>query len=256
MFTLFDHFLVLIIVFVWPLYAASVQYPRLKHAIAAGVPGVRVRTYVRAIVIQWAVATYALILWLLARRPAADLGFGTERGWRLGLGVVVVVAALVFLELQRRRVTKDPELQVEFRKKIEQAAPILPVDRRELFYFHLVSVTAGVCEELLYRGFLIWYIAELLGLVPAVVLSSVLFGCAHLYQGLKGMFQTTVVGLVLALVYVATGALWAPMLLHALVDMNSGILWYQVRGRDVPVAAAEPAGSLEGTATGEEGRPA
>jgi membrane protease YdiL (CAAX protease family) len=160
------------------------------------------------------------------------LGFGSQRGWQLVIGAAAVAAAAVFLEIQRRRVTKDPALQVEFRKKVENALPILPTDAKELFLFHLVSVTAGVCEELLYRGFLVWYIAEGLGLglVVGVALSSLLFGLAHLYQGRKGIVQTGIVGLIFALLYVATGSLWAPMLLHALVDMNSGILWYQIRG--------------------------
>jgi membrane protease YdiL (CAAX protease family) len=245
--TIFDHALVFFIALVWPLYAGLVQFPRLKRGVADGIPGVRSRTYTRAILVQWIVATYALVVWILARRPAGDLGFALVGGWRLALGVVFVVAAIVFLEMQRRRVTRDSELQVEFRKKVEHATPVLPTDAKELFLFHLVSVTAGICEELLYRGFLIWYIAQGLGfgLIAGVALSSALFGFAHLYQGPKGVLQTGTVGLVLAVVYVATGALWAPMLLHAVVDMSSGILWYQVRERlvrDTAPAPVEPSG--------------
>jgi membrane protease YdiL (CAAX protease family) len=238
--TLFDHALVLFIALVWPLYAGLVQFPRLKRGIAAGVSGVRARTYARAILMQWTLAAYALVVWVVARRPAADLGFGAQREWQIGIGVVVIVVTGVLFEMQRRRVTTNADLQLEFRKKIEQAIPILPTDAKELFLYHLVSVTAGVCEELLYRGFLIWYITHGFGLVAAVVLSAVLFGFAHLYQGPKGVLQTGVVGLVLALVYVVSGALWAPMLLHALVDVSSGILWYQIRGRGAPDAVAAP----------------
>jgi membrane protease YdiL (CAAX protease family) len=228
MLTPLDHILALIIVVAWPLYAALVQFPRLKRGVAAGIPGIRIRVYVQAIITQWVVATFALFIWSDAQRSVADLGFALVGGWRLLLGFVVLVTAIILLESQRRRVTTDRELQDSFRKKVETASPILPVDGKELFYFHLVSVTAGICEELLYRGFLIWYLTQIFGLAAAVVLSSVLFGMAHLYQGRKGILQTGVVGLVFALVYVATGSLWAPMLLHTLIDMNSGLLWYQV----------------------------
>jgi membrane protease YdiL (CAAX protease family) len=231
MLTIFDHILIFVIVVLWPLYAAFVQYPRLKRGVAAGVPGIRVRAYIQAIVTQWTLATLALVLWMASKRQAADLGFALTGGWRLALGIVVVVVAIVLLEAQRRRVVSSAELQREFHGKIEQASALLPQNAKELFYFNLVSVTAGVCEEILFRGLLIWYLSQSIGLPLAVVGSSALFGLAHLYQGRKGIVQTGIVGLVLALVYVATGTLWVVMLLHTLVDMNSGVLWYQIKNK-------------------------
>ena len=224
-----DHVFVFVLVIAWPLYAAFYQYPRLKRGIAAGLPGIRSRAYVKAIATQWVLVIGAIIIWKTSGRLPAELGFVFTTGWRLGLGVLVVVAVAVLFEIQRRKVTGSRELHIEFKRKVENASALLPDNPKELFLFHAISVTAGVCEEILFRGFLIWYLSQFMGVILAVIGSSVLFGLAHLYQGQRGIMQTGVVGFIFALLYVITGTLWVPMVLHTLVDMNSGILWYQIK---------------------------
>ena len=58
-------------------------------------------------------------------------------------------------------------------------------------------MTAGVCEELVYRGFMIAYFSAALGVSfwVAAVLSSVAFGIAHFYQGPAGILRTGLVGM-------------------------------------------------------------
>ena len=55
-------------------------------------------------------------------------------------------------------------------------------------------------------------------------LSSILFGLLHSYQGWKGGLRSGVIGLILALLYVLTGSLWIPIILHIVIDINSGML--------------------------------
>ena len=88
--------------------------------------------------------------------------------------------------------------------------------------FGLVSVTAGVCEEILYRGLLLAVLSPVVGTWPAVLLSSLIFGLGHAYQGASGIIKTTVIGLVMALLAVFSGSLFVPMLLHAVIDLTSG----------------------------------
>jgi hypothetical protein len=99
---------------------------------------------------------------------------------------------------------------------------MLPHDARELRWFSAVAITAGICEELLYRGYLIWYLQHWLPLAAAVVLAAVIFGVGHFYQGPRGMIQTAVVGAFMAAVYLVTGSIFASMALHALMDLYSG----------------------------------
>lgn len=98
--------------------------------------------------------------------------------------------------------------------------------------FSMVAVTAGICEEALFRGFLLWYLGSLVPLIPALVLGAVLFGMAHAYQGTKGVIQTGTVGLGLVLLYKISGSLWVPMVVHIFVDLNSGLLAYSFLRRE------------------------
>jgi membrane protease YdiL (CAAX protease family) len=79
---------------------------------------------------------------------------------------------------------------------------------------------------------LIWYLRALVPPVPAILLASLLFGMAHAYQGTRGVGQTALVGLGMAILYTAGGSLWIPMLLHAFIDLNSGLLAYAFLRRE------------------------
>ena len=93
----------------------------------------------------------------------------------------------------------------------------------------VLAVTAGVCEELLYRAFLIWYVTQFtgttaLGLAAAVTISSIAFGAGHLYQGPVGAGKTAGFAAVAGTLYVISGSLWIVMALHVFVDVALGML--------------------------------
>jgi uncharacterized protein len=103
------------------------------------------------------------------------------------------------------------------------ALAVLPRSRSERHLFALVGVTAGVCEEWLYRGFFLAVVAALVPGLPTVglvLVAGVGFGLAHAYQGLSGVLTTGVLGGVLAGLYLATGSLLLPVLLHAAIDLR------------------------------------
>jgi membrane protease YdiL (CAAX protease family) len=105
-------------------------------------------------------------------------------------------------------------------------AAMLPGNRAERALALAVAVSAGICEELVYRGLLIAVGVGLLGLpaVAAAALSCLVFGLAHLYQGVGGVLGSTLVGAVLAAVYLVGASLLAPVLLHALLDVRALLL--------------------------------
>ena len=116
---------------------------------------------------------------------------------------------------------------------------VLPRTRGERSAFFGVSVTAGFCEELLFRGFLIAYFAQWIGWWPAGIASSVLFGIGHAYQGAAGVLKTTTVGMVMAALYVYSGSLWPSIVLHTALDVQGGALGYEALRRAEPEAGAE-----------------
>ena len=104
-----------------------------------------------------------------------------------------------------------------------------------------LSVTAGVCEELLFRGLLIGMLAPWLGWWGAAALGVPLFGVLHAYQGRAGMVRTAIVGAALTGVVAATGSLLPAMALHALIDVGSGLVtWTVLREAEEPGEASPP----------------
>jgi membrane protease YdiL (CAAX protease family) len=86
----------------------------------------------------------------------------------------------------------------------------------------LVAITAGVTEELLYRGFVLWVLAHLFPSADTftlLLIGGVVFGFAHLYQGTKGVVLTAIFGVVLGQVMITAGLL-AAMAIHTLIDLR------------------------------------
>jgi membrane protease YdiL (CAAX protease family) len=105
-----------------------------------------------------------------------------------------------------------------------------PHTRSELSWWVAVSLSAGFCEEFIFRGYLIWAFQPVLGLWGAAGFSVVVFAAAHAYQGAKGILATGVVGSLLTLVVLISGSLWPAIALHALTDIGAGLVaWLAFR---------------------------
>lgn len=229
----FDHFAILLLVGLVPFLAAR-RYRRLVGHIEAGRPLARIRAYRRAMAVQWILALGLVAAWLVADRALDVLGFALPGGWRLAVGAGVTGLGLAFLTGQWRAIRRmEAEDLSEMRNGISFIAPMLPRTDSEAAHFRALSVTAGICEEILYRGYLIWYLAVFIGPWPAALAAGVLFGVLHLYQGTQGIVRTGAVGVVMGLLYVSSGSLLWPMILHAAVDLNGGAV-----GRRVVTAEA------------------
>jgi len=102
---------------------------------------------------------------------------------------------------------------------------LLPRNRAELKYGALLSINAGVVEELLFR---LAVPAMLFGItgssVAAVTVSLAIFALLHLYQGVAGVLGSLLIGAVLMAVYVATGSILVAIIVHALFDLRSLVL--------------------------------
>ena len=118
---------------------------------------------------------------------------------------------------------------------------MLPRTSKERGLWVLLSMTAGFCEELLYRGFMPAYLVHIFPGVPfivAIIIAGLLFGIGHIYQKLPGVLGTGVMGLAFGFLYYFTGSLFLPMVVHALFDMR--LLLVDVRGIvDAPDLPAE-----------------
>ena len=110
-------------------------------------------------------------------------------------------------------------------RETEVVYGIMPATRRERVMFALLAATAGVSEELVFRGFLPafvmpWSASYLVGALPV----AVVFGFLHAYQGRHGVVRTAVVGAVLAVGVAWTGSLWPSIFAHTALDLLFGLV--------------------------------
>jgi membrane protease YdiL (CAAX protease family) len=220
--------LVVLIALVLPIHGVRF-YRRLKARVTDH-PGARTRGYLSILIKEWAL-TLAVAGWALlahpdesARltllwRPFGAAGIDREPPWLPSIMVGVFVGAMIGLFA--------PLLVPTMRRRIIAAmsaiSAILPHTRRERALFALVALSAGLCEEIIFRGFLLAFLPQLIRGLPAggaILVSSGLFGLGHLYQGVKGIVGTAILGLLFGGLVVATGSLLLPIVAHSLIDLR------------------------------------
>lgn len=202
-------------------------------------PGARRSFYGRLLILEWGLALLALVVWLAAPGvDAAAVGLAWPRSWPGPLPMLLVVLVLVFVLASTRAMRggalKEAALPVRPRSSPSaqgrHAEPpghatlaLLPRTAGERRLFTVVGLTAGICEEWLYRGFFLAVVTAIAGDLPSwvlVLIAAAAFGLAHAYQGRAGIVLTGVLGGVMAALYLSTGSLLLPVLLHAAIDLR------------------------------------
>ncbi len=109
----------------------------------------------------------------------------------------------------------------------ETFGPFIPHTGRQLLLFIFVSMTAGFCEEVIFRGYLQRQFAALTrndGI--AITLQAIVFGLGHGYQGGARMVVIAVYGAMFGLLALWRKSLRPGMISHAWQDSVSGAAMY------------------------------
>ena len=229
---LFDHLLALVLVLVFPAWVAW-NVPHLLRRIEADPLNARTKEYIWGMTSQWGLTIALIAAWWWTGRPIREIGLrlpDTASAWSWSL--LIAVGGIAFFVQQARAALKSSDTKAKVREHIESQPglrALLPATPRELRVFVAVAITAGICEEVLYRGYLLWYLQSLMPWSAAVVTTIVVFGVAHVYQGVRGIFSTGVAGAIAMATYLLTGSLLAPMVLHTALDIVNGLTIYTVR---------------------------
>ena len=229
--TIFDLLYLALFAVALPLWSYLVSWPALRRQLQANPARARKRLWIEAIGYPWALVAVGAALWVANDRSWTSLGFAAPDGWRLWVAVGVVLLIVAYNVQSIAAVARDPATRASVRQQFfGMLADVLPRTRTDLCWFSGVALTAGFCEEFLYRGYFIWALAPWLGWWGAAALSVTLFAIGHAYQGWPGVLRTGVVGLLFTLVMVATNSLWPAIVLHAVVDLGGGVMaWLALR---------------------------
>jgi len=220
-----EHSLAFLLVVVSPFVSYFFERPYLRGISSSAQ---KVRFYRWVLLLQWPLAVMA---WCLAGAsklyfpPAQAAGLPWQVRILLGalLAAFFVVALMPFLQSLRGERYRAAYARA-YRKSLDDMSRLLPETREERWWFAGISISAGVCEEVLCRGFMFRYldgIALHLGLGSTVLLGAAIFGINHIYQGNAGVIKTGLAGLAFGGLFVVTGSLLLPMLVHAAVDLQA-----------------------------------
>lgn len=188
--------------------------------------------YLETIVMQWVLLLYiAWGLWLRKRKLRDIIGGRWDSVEAVAVDVLIAIgffianmavraaAAAVILKFN----SGLKAMSMEGIHKVAQA--IGPQNRWELLLFMAVALTAGICEEIMFRGYLqqqlaIWTGSTAMG----VVLSAILFCVGHAYQGWFLAAQVGILGLMLGILAAWRKSLRPGMMAHGMQDIISGLL--------------------------------
>jgi len=199
---------------------------------------VRARTWLwtRWMILLWTLAAGGVALWWLEARAWELLRLVPPHGWRLWVAVALVLAVVTTYTRRVLRIARSTRS-----RRVKMARPdvvrLVPHDSAELRWWIALSVSAGFCEEFIFRGYLIWALQPVLGLWGAAAFSVAAFAAAHAYQGANGVFATGAAGLMLTVVVLTFGSLLPAMVVHAVIDIGEGLVgWLVLRKRsDAPL---------------------
>jgi membrane protease YdiL (CAAX protease family) len=216
--------LAVFVVAVQPFYGRR-RFLRFVRAVRSQ-PDIRIRYYVGGMAGSWIYVGAVAVIGALAGRHPADIGL-TDRArnsYEAAQGVADVTSAAFALAISTSVLwLAGPKLVGRVRRMLLPLSEFLPGRAGERLTFAGVAVTAGICEEILYRGFGIAYLRWLdpgIGRTAVIAITAAAFGLAHLYQGPRNVLLTGLAGAILAALTVATGSLLPAIVIHSLIDLR------------------------------------
>lgn len=223
------HGLAVWLVVWWP-FAGRLRY---RLVAARGTP----RRWARSIRRKWVATALLVVIVVLAEVPLAECGIRWPDRWESTVVLLTGVLAGGGLIALRVRL---PRTQARLRRVMQPFIELVP-HRGERARFVWLAITAGVTEELLYRAFGLSYLHWLwpeLSSDAALLLTSVAFGLAHLYQGWKNVLLTAVLGFVFGGLTLETRSVLPAIVVHTLIDLRLLLLTPLVDPRPVPAQGA------------------
>lgn len=229
--TVYDHVYVgLLCVVLW--LAVTKTQPQLKNSVFSTAD--KIGTYLAQSLFLYVIAILAMVLWYVAGRPLADLGFRWpgSSNWLLYSGVTA--AFVLWFLIEFGRVFFSESKFKETQERWRTLTPFMPNKKAEMPHAIHMAFAAGTCEEVVFRGFFTYYFAMLLGgsnlwqmenpllqwpVIAAIAIPAGIFSIAHLYQGWKMVGKIGGLAIAFGIIFVASGSLLIVVILHFLIDL-------------------------------------
>ena len=236
------HIIFLLLVIIYLMVTAVSDARKTKELIGRPITEkVRVKFYIETIILGWASVLAVMAMCVIAKANFEDIGFRLiSLNYNIWFSIITFVLCGVLLlgslyqvvsyltNAKYREAIKEKFAGGTDENQYDAVVNLLvPRSKKEKQVFFWVSLTAGVGEEILLRGFLFYLLGAIfpgISMIVVVLISGALFGIWHLYQGLQGVIRTTISGILFGCLFLASGSLIPAILLHFLLDLSSAFL--------------------------------
>ncbi len=228
--TLPDLLYVSLFAVAFPLWDYLVFWPAFHRQPRTDPARARTRLWTGNIGYLWTLVAVGVALWVANDRSWTSFGFSVPDGWRLWTSIALFLLLAAYHAYAVATLARSSEARASMRQQFGKLTTFMPHTRTEMYWFGGVSLTAGFCEEFLYRGYFLWVFSPWLGWWGAAALSLPFFAMAHVYQGWNGVLRTGMIGAFFTLVVAIFDSLWPAIALHALLDLGQGMIaWLALR---------------------------
>ena len=220
-----DHIIAFVFCIAIPLYAARQKAKGTSFTSFSS--DQKKQIYISGSFSLFVMGAIVVSVWLIFQRPLSELGLTQPVNFRSWWWIAIIFVLVYLLDTfisfsSKKEVDKTIE---EFKRR----TPFLPTKNSELPEYFLMCFSAGVFEEIVYRGYLInycWYLFEgyKYQQMIAVVLPALAFSVAHFYQGAKAVLKIFFLSVFFGYLFIYSGSLLIVMILHFLVDAIGGLL--------------------------------
>ena len=147
-------------------------------------------------------------IWIAQGRSGADLGLAIPPPLAGMIGLLIaalIIPVLIVMMRAKARTDRPPS---------DAMNALLPETGSEAFLFVVFSVVAGFGWEVLYRGFLLWFLQPFVTLWGAVLLAAIAYGLAHGIADKRRIGPSLLSALVFTAAYALTHSLWWLIVIH------------------------------------------
>lgn len=216
------------------LLLTGVSFLNARGTRRANTAGHHAAIYGATIVAEWVL--FLLTWWGLRMRriPLAEvLGFRRGlRAWGQDLGVALIfwIAAMIVLGIISLSLRLGHLASAQ-----KTVMALAPRGAAEMLLWIALCLTAGFCEELVFRGYFLRQFSSPIHRVwLGLLLSSLLFGLSHGYEGVAGMIVIVVYGALFCALALARDSLRPGMIAHAWHDIFAGVALAILRHAHLP----------------------
>jgi CAAX protease family protein len=211
-------------------FLLAVVFPAIDYVLYARLKST-LQIYAWNILALWSLAGVCVWITRMNYLTLNDLGERPGNAYRTLLisGILIAIVVLLIGAQKKQKKKESPE---QLNNSLDRVRRLLPKTSTERAVWVVVSISAGICEEVLYRGWLLSLFAATLGSVwLGLLISSIIFGFAHAYQGRPAILGTGVIGAVFGFLFIFSGSLIPGQVLHAAMDLNNGLALGKVAKR-------------------------